>query len=174
VSRKVDARIERTRAAVTGAFVALFFERPYDRITVGAIVARARVGRSTFYEHFVDKDDVLAATIGTHFQALAACLKRESRALPAVVRVLEHFAENGDQARRILTGSARRAVGSVLASMVEVRLEVTSASERKALAIAIADGQLGAIGAWLRGETGASAVETARVVQRIARAAAVA
>jgi AcrR family transcriptional regulator len=169
VAKKVDARIERTRAAVAGAFVSLFFERPYDRITVGAIVARAKVGRSTFYEHFVDKEDVLAATIRRPFLALAACAERE--ALPAVVGALEHFAQNGNQARMVFAGESRRAIGRVLASMIEERLVTKGAAERKVAAIAIAEAQLGVIGAWLRGETGASAAETARVIHRIARAA---
>jgi AcrR family transcriptional regulator len=112
-----------------------------ERITVGSIVARAGVGRSTFYEHFVDKEDVLLATITRPFVALAACVQRDAPALPAVVRVLEHFVENGDRARRLLTGSSRRAVGYALASMIEERLETTRAVERKPLAIAIAEAQ---------------------------------
>ena len=39
----------------------LIQERDYGRITIQEIVDRANVGRTTFYAHFNDKDDLLAA-----------------------------------------------------------------------------------------------------------------
>lgn len=176
MAKKMDARVERTRAALGGAFTSLFFERPYDRITVDAIARRARVGRSTFYEHFTDKEDVLAATLRAPLTALAACVEHVAPPLSAVLVALEHFAEHGDQARRLLSSSSRAAVARVLGAMIEERLEArnagSSAAEQKLTALAIAHAQLGSISGWLRGETGASAAETARVIHRITRAAA--
>ena len=59
-----DRRIERTREALEGAFIRLILEgRRYDRITIAGLIARAGVGRSTFYEHYRNKDELLAATI---------------------------------------------------------------------------------------------------------------
>jgi AcrR family transcriptional regulator len=54
-----DRRTARSRRAITSAFVALVLERRYDAIRVGDIVEKADVGRSTFYEHFRSKDDLL-------------------------------------------------------------------------------------------------------------------
>ena len=39
--------------------MALVMEGPYDTITVQQILDRANVGRSTFYTHFQDKDELL-------------------------------------------------------------------------------------------------------------------
>ncbi len=53
-----DARAVRTRSAVAGALYALMRERGYDAISVQDICERADIGRSTFYAHFQDKDDI--------------------------------------------------------------------------------------------------------------------
>ena len=39
--------------------MALILERGWDRVTVQAVCTRAGVGRSTFYVHFADKEDLL-------------------------------------------------------------------------------------------------------------------
>lgn len=54
-----DARAVRTRDALSTALYALMREHPYDEISVQEICERATVGRSTFYAHFQDKDDIL-------------------------------------------------------------------------------------------------------------------
>lgn len=56
-----DRRVTRTRRALHEALIGLILEKGYDAITVGDIVDRADVGRSTFYAHFVDKDALLLA-----------------------------------------------------------------------------------------------------------------
>jgi AcrR family transcriptional regulator len=53
-----DARSVRTRADLAAALIALMHTTAFDGISVQAICARAGVGRSTFYAHFHDKDDL--------------------------------------------------------------------------------------------------------------------
>ncbi len=57
---KHDRRAERSRHLLRSALTALLQERRYDDITVQDISDRANVGRSSFYAHFTDKDDLLA------------------------------------------------------------------------------------------------------------------
>jgi AcrR family transcriptional regulator len=54
-----DRRVQRTRGMLQDALVSLILEKGYEAITVQDILDRANVGRSTFYEHFYDKDDLL-------------------------------------------------------------------------------------------------------------------
>jgi AcrR family transcriptional regulator len=54
----VDRRPLRTRESLKDALLALILEKPYDEITVQNILDRANVGRSAFYSHYRDKEDL--------------------------------------------------------------------------------------------------------------------
>ena len=66
---KMDRRALRTRRSLHEALIGLIKERDYDQISVMDVADAANVGRSTFYPHFTDKDDLLRS--GTvHFREL--------------------------------------------------------------------------------------------------------
>jgi AcrR family transcriptional regulator len=58
-----DRRVQRTKASLHDALIDLAREKPYPSIAVKEILDRANVGRSTFYTHFRDKDDLLESGI---------------------------------------------------------------------------------------------------------------
>ena len=58
-----DRRIQKTEALLRDALTGLIREKPYDSIVVKEILDRANVGRTTFYTHFRDKDELLASSI---------------------------------------------------------------------------------------------------------------
>lgn len=58
--KTTDRRIARTKRALLDALHSLISEKDYDAIVVKEILDRADVGRSAFYTHFIDKDDLLA------------------------------------------------------------------------------------------------------------------
>jgi AcrR family transcriptional regulator len=55
-----DRRARRTERHLGDALVGLLHEKPYESIAVKEILARANIGRSTFYAHFRGKDELLA------------------------------------------------------------------------------------------------------------------
>ncbi len=57
--KKEDRRINRTRKLMQEALMALIVEKGYESVTVQDILDRADVGRSTFYAHYRDKDELL-------------------------------------------------------------------------------------------------------------------
>ncbi len=58
---KQDRRSQRTRQLVNSAMMELLSEKGYEAITVQDILDRAGIGRSTFYSHYFDKEDVHAS-----------------------------------------------------------------------------------------------------------------
>jgi AcrR family transcriptional regulator len=58
-----DRRVSKTRKALKEALTDLILEKGYEGVTVQDVIDRADVGRSTFYAHFIDKDDLLMAIL---------------------------------------------------------------------------------------------------------------
>lgn len=73
--RVKDRRIQKTKNLLHEALDSLIREKPYDAIVVQEILDRANVGRSTFYMHFRDKDELLVS--GIH-EMLGSVHKTES------------------------------------------------------------------------------------------------
>jgi AcrR family transcriptional regulator len=57
--QRQDRRSRRTQQALMEALLELLAVKNYDEISINDIVERANVGRSTFYAHYQDKDDLL-------------------------------------------------------------------------------------------------------------------
>jgi AcrR family transcriptional regulator len=60
---KIDRRKIRTRRQLRDALLALILEKGYDSITIEEITDRADVGRTTFYLHYKDKEELLLECI---------------------------------------------------------------------------------------------------------------
>src|SRR5512139_3251865 len=71
-ARPTDRRVLRTRATLREALVRLILERGWDDISVQDVCDRANVGRSTFYSHFADKEELLLAGFDDLRKALVA------------------------------------------------------------------------------------------------------
>jgi AcrR family transcriptional regulator len=54
-----DRRVQRTRKLLQDALMTLILEKGYEAVTIQDIIDRANVGRSTFYAHFLDKQQLL-------------------------------------------------------------------------------------------------------------------
>ena len=61
MSDKNDRRSQRTRRALGNALIELMTEKGYEAISVKDISEPANVERSTFYSHYVDKDELLVS-----------------------------------------------------------------------------------------------------------------
>lgn len=57
--RTPDRRVQRTRRQLREALITLILERGWDAVSVRDVCEKADVGRSTFYVHFADKENLL-------------------------------------------------------------------------------------------------------------------
>ncbi len=151
-----DKRIERTRLALRNAFFELVLSQPYSRIKIADIIAKAEVGRSTFYEHYKNKDDLLYASLHWPMTILASAMLPSGKVLD-VQGILQHFWENRSFARPILTGSTRKHVSRCLSQILAEQLRSLSSPPQSryvpisAIAQALASFQLSLLSDWLTG-----------------------
>jgi len=92
--RKPDQRARRTRERLGSAFVALIHEKPIEDVTVQDVLNRAAVGRSTFYLHFRDKNDLLLSQLEVFLVTMSTLLsvrKEISRRVVPVAEIFEHI-----------------------------------------------------------------------------------
>jgi AcrR family transcriptional regulator len=75
---KTDRRVARTRDRLGDALVELLLEKPFDDITVQEVLDRAQVSRSTFYEHFRDKNDLFLSDVDDFFELMSTLLARHN------------------------------------------------------------------------------------------------
>jgi AcrR family transcriptional regulator len=89
---KLDARVRHTRDALGDALIALMQEKPFDSITIQHVLDRANIGRSTFYNHFRDKDDLFLSDVDDFFAFVSTALDRRGDKSNRVAPVQEFFA----------------------------------------------------------------------------------
>ena len=161
----IDPRSERSRACLMQAFFHLVVAHPYHAISVALVVERAGVARSTFYEHFRSKDELLAASLCGPLGILADAIVHADR-LAALERILQHFWSNRSLAIGILRGAVGRRANTVLIDLLEQRLrsfEPLRIAPRMAAA-QLAGLLMAGVSTWLDGINGVSATDLARAL----------
>src|SRR5262249_36282459 len=92
-----DRRVQRTKTSLRNALMGLAREKPYASIAVKEILDRANVGRSTFYTHFRDKDELLESGIYEMLRSIRARPRKApllDRLVAFSLPILEHVADH--------------------------------------------------------------------------------
>ncbi|WP_280260729.1 TetR/AcrR family transcriptional regulator [Nocardia abscessus] len=172
-----DRRVRRTRALLHRALIELMVERAYDRITVRDILDRADVGRSTFYAHYRDKDDLLLRSSTDYLRAAMTAAETDDDAaeLLAPVRTLFQLAADHPDIYRALLGrksgtvllrTTRVMVAQILAERLRDRLAMPE-DEFATTVTFLSWGVVGLLGAIAEGHPPLSAEEAYRRVIRL-------
>lgn len=135
--RTEDRRIQKTQSLLRGALLSLVAEKPYDSIVVKEILDRANVGRSTFYTHFRDKDDLLVTGIYDMLGPMPLAARTGARGVDWILwfslPIFEHHYHHahawgdriGTKGRTILHEHLRRVLTGMIAQVMkkDYRLE---------------------------------------------------
>ena len=112
-----DRRVQRTKQLLADALLALMREKGFEALTVQDVIDRANVGRSTFYSHFADKEDLLVSGLDRLRADLkarqqAALLREtgaEERAFAFSRELFAHARDHGD-VFRVMVGKKSGAI----------------------------------------------------------------
>jgi AcrR family transcriptional regulator len=129
--RAKDRRIQKTENLLREALACLIREKPYDAIVVKEILDRANVGRSTFYTHFRDKDELLVSGIrdmlrSVHSTGLPSSGKRYERIIRFSLPIFEYIhqhrhtgeAKMGTRGRAIVHEHLQKVLAELIADDV--------------------------------------------------------
>lgn len=160
--KPIDRRILRTRRTLRDALIALIQERGFDRITVQDVCDRADVGRSTFYTHFADKEELLSGSFEDLKAALQAAAATRGRALGFVAGLIEHADEQRKVFRAVVGRRSSHVVQQrflrLLRELVEDDLHTLAAPgpHRDATARYLAGALTELLSWWIDGKSGLS------------------
>jgi AcrR family transcriptional regulator len=174
-----DRRVERTREAIQAAFRDMVLTLGFDAITPTSLAQRANIGRSTFYEHFANVDEVLAFGIGRMLEPLVASAMRPQM-IPETVAILEHFWENRRIAKPMLTGGGNTVVARLFAERFEIGLAglrrdlgvTTPCVSPKLAAASLAAGSVAMLHGWLSGQASGTPAQITQAMHDASYAAA--
>lgn len=101
-----DRRVQRTRRSLRDALITLLLDRGWDDINIQVLCEQADIGRSTFYLHFQNKEQLLVSGFDDLRELLhvqpAIAYDGMSRSLPFVRGLIEHVYEQRALFRAII------------------------------------------------------------------------
>jgi AcrR family transcriptional regulator len=189
--RKIDRRVSRTRRALRDAFFALILEKGYEAVTVEEITNRADLGRTTFYLHYRDKEDLLMESIGGLVDDLVEQMSQlplgewkadttSGHPSPALALPFQHVAHNARLYRIILRGEGtysvtrrlREIIVQASGEMIQVflqkeRLAINPQVPMEVFLYYLAGSWLGLITWWLENEMPYSPEQMALMFQKV-------
>lgn len=117
--KALDRRIQKTLQHLQNALAELIAEKDYEDITIQDILDRANVGRSTFYAHFENKDQLLRSILTRLNEEFEAGIRRlsaehasfEDNSADMPLRVVQ-FVEQNRRLFQAMLGKQRPGVAS--------------------------------------------------------------
>jgi AcrR family transcriptional regulator len=184
-----DRRVLRTRQALQDALLSLMKEKNYNAITVEEITEQANVGRTTFYLHYQDKEDLLLEKFTDLIRELTEEIGQVSvlewqqqQKIPQrpMLMIFQHVAENEELYQLILGGEGiHQATGRLRSIFVEAANDLAQTKGEVQQLIQASDVPLhflahyfsgaliATIGWWLKGGLVYTPVQIAALFQQV-------
>lgn len=166
-----DRRVLRTRRTLREALIALILERGWDAISVRDLCERADVGRSTFYVHFADKEELLLSGFDELLKSLKT--KHNAGSLAFAEDLFVHAGENLRLFRALIGKKSAQAVmqrfRAVVLELVGADLArlAPRAAHREAAVHYVTGAYIELLTWWVDGRTRVEATEIAHVFHRL-------
>jgi AcrR family transcriptional regulator len=159
-----DRRIKRTKTLVFEAFAELVVAVRYDELTTQQIIHRVGIGRSTFYDHFLDKDDVLGQSLSYPLSVLATAIIDKTKTVE-LMSILNHFWDRRTLVRVILQHPTRSIMENTLRQQLIERCDdIKQPSQIYAKSAYNASGFLTLLNEWVTGRVVLTAEEVATLM----------
>ena len=149
--KQIDRRVKRTRRSLQEALIQLILEQGYDSVTIEEITDRADLGRTTFYLHFKDKEELFMHAIDTicedfieKHENLLALIEDPGKTLPTLqmnlderilYHIFNHARNHADLYKVMLRGEgsakASRRFSTVIKDETVKRLQAVTGLESK-------------------------------------------
>jgi AcrR family transcriptional regulator len=150
-----DRRVRRTRRLLRDSLVALTLERGWEDVSILDVCSHADVGRSTFYLHFADKEDLLLSGFDELHEALQGHMGGAPGQFAFVEALLEHVRDNAPLMRAVVgrkSGQAiQRRFRDLVTTMTDAELTAlgVDAANRPLLARYVSGGFVDLLLGWL-------------------------
>lgn len=168
-----DRRTRRTQQHLRAALIDLILERGYNIVTVQDVLDRADVGRSTFYSHFYDKEDLLLSGFEDVHWQLAAGADQSALSLGIFAHAAGHarlyaalVGERGGE--QILHKAERSFIAAIESRLSALESQGVALPPREGLAQTMAGALLGLLRWWLNSGMPLPAEEMEARFQRMA------
>lgn len=130
--KSIDRRVARTQRLLHEALISLILERGWNDVSVREVCERADVGRSTFYVHFGDKEELLLSGFALFRSELQRQVKTEGTKPLAFVPLLIAHVHSHRRLWRALVGkqcgpAVQKRLSELIAEMLERELAETVA-----------------------------------------------
>ncbi|MFO0724715.1 MAG: TetR/AcrR family transcriptional regulator [Myxococcota bacterium] len=172
-----DRRVRRTKRQLRGALLGLILERGWDAVRIQDVCRAADVGRSTFYLHFADKEDLLLSGFDDLLEELVRARQGKLQPLSFVEPLVLHASQNLSLFRKVAGSRSGHEViwrfKDVVSTVVERELTELKVAKtaRPIVARFVAGGISELIFGWLEKPSGVSAETLASRCQNLALSA---
>ncbi|MBO0939343.1 TetR/AcrR family transcriptional regulator [Fibrella sp. HMF5335] len=162
-SKPLDRRIQRTRKLLLDSLIELVLEKGYEAVAVQDIIDRANVGRSTFYAHFENKEQLLFSGHGWLTESLFGNRNEPSADLTLGINLgilFQHAADNHRLAKAMLGKKGGELIINHLHELVYTSINQTlqanqsnqDTSAKRLVSQAIASMLVGLLRSWLEAD----------------------
>ena len=121
-----NRQIDKSKIAIKNAFISLLSEQEFNQITIQDISDKANIGRRTFYNHYIDKYDLLTNLIQDHLNELGSICYTSRKSDNTDAKSsdwFDYFEKNHQFFTTMLNGSGKYTFRSVFYNFVHRELK---------------------------------------------------